>query len=75
VIDELGLPMQNTNVQIAIGGGAAQGFVTDSQGRVFFNAPPGASVVVQVPDTHEAAAGQSTTTPSGKHFGLLKPGP
>jgi hypothetical protein len=75
VIDELGLPMQNTNVHIAIGGGAPQSFTTDNQGRVLLKNPPGASVVVTVDDTHEAAAGQSTTTASGKHFGLNKPGP
>ncbi|MGD0362196.1 MAG: hypothetical protein ABSC93_15080 [Bryobacteraceae bacterium] len=67
--------MANTSVQVAIGGGAAQTFTTDAQGQVTLHTPPGASVVVQVADTQEAAAGQSTTTASGKHFGLNKPGP
>jgi hypothetical protein len=75
VIDELGLPMQNTSVQIAIAGGAPQSFVTDAQGRVCFHHPPGTAVEVKLSDTHESQPGQSTTTPSGRHFGHLAPGP
>ena len=75
VIDEIGLPMQNTSVKITIDGGAPQAFTTDTLGRVCFHKPPGTTAIVDVPDTHEAAAGQSTTTGSGKHFGHLMPGP
>ncbi len=75
VIDELGLPMQNTSVEIALGGGAPQRFVTDSQGRVCFHQPPGTPAEVKLDQTHETRSGQSTTTASGRHFGHLMPGP
>jgi hypothetical protein len=75
LIDEIGLPMQGTSVDISIGGAAAQNFTTDSHGRVCFHHPPGTAVVVQVAETHETRPGQSTTTPSGRHFGHLLPGP
>ena len=75
VIDELGLPLQNAAVQIAIAGGALQDFVTDSQGRVCFHHPPGTAAEVKLDNTHETRAGQSTTTPSGHHFGHLMLGP
>ena len=75
LIDEIGLPMQATSVEIVIGGAAAQSLTTDSEGRICFHKPPGTAVEVRLANTHETRAGQSTSTPSGQHFGHLKPGP
>lgn len=75
VIDELGLPMQNSAVSITFGTDPPQSHTTDSDGRVCFHRPPGTAVVVRIVDTHESQPGQSTTTPSGRHFGHLMPGP
>jgi hypothetical protein len=75
IIDELGRPVQNTSVRVAVSGGPPQTMTTDSSGRICFHQPPGTAVQVEVLDTHEAAAGHSTTTASGRHFGHLAPGP
>ena len=75
LLDEIGLPMKSAAVKVSIGGAAAKSMTTDSEGRICFMDPPGTAIDVTLDDTHEAGAGESTTTASGHHFGRLKPGP
>ena len=75
LLDEIGLPIKNTAVQVSIGGAAAKSMTTDGEGRICFKEPPGTAIDVTLDETHETKPGDSTKTPSGQHFGRLKPGP
>jgi hypothetical protein len=74
LIDELGVPMAGAMVKVTVG--ATTGTTTlDASGMVCLKAPPGTSVTVELVDSHEGSAGESTTTPSGKHFKAGGSGP
>lgn len=75
LLDEIGLPFKNLSVQVSIGGAPAKAMSTDGDGKISFTKPPGTAVEVTMTDTHETRPGDSTSTPSGQHFGRLKPGP
>jgi len=74
IIDEIGLPIGGASVQLTIGG-VTSTTTSDGNGIVCFTQPPGTSVRVQLVDMHEASAGESTRTPSGRHFRTNGPGP
>jgi hypothetical protein len=74
ILDEIGLPIAGATVRVTIGG-AATTTTTDGSGIICFTRPPGTSVQVQLVDMHEARPGDSTTTPSGRHFRLNGTGP
>src|ERR1700754_1816236 len=74
IIDELGLPIAGASVRLTIGGGIST-TSSDASGIVCFTQPPGTSVQVQLNEMHEARAGESATTPSGRHFRTMGPGP
>ena len=75
VVDELGLAVAGTAVVVTPSGGAAMNATTDATGKMCFSFPPGTSFQVQIADTHEAAAGDSVTTASGRHFQAGGTGP
>lgn len=68
VIDELGLPMANQAVTLTLADGSVHNGSTGADGKLCLSLPPGTPVTVEIANTHEARAGDSTTTPSGQHF-------
>jgi hypothetical protein len=67
LIDELGRPMAGASVQVTIGGTTST-MTADGSGSICFSSPPGTNVQIELSETHEAMAGDSTTTGSGHHF-------
>lgn len=74
ILDELGDPFANTAVECNFGAGFTAAS-TDASGRICLSSPVGTVVDVRVPNVHEMAAGDGTTTPSGQHFTLRTSGP
>jgi hypothetical protein len=67
IVDELGLPLASTSVQVTAGAATA-GMTTDPNGFLCFSAPPGTAVRIEIADAHQMASGDSSTTSSGHHF-------
>ena len=74
VLDEIGLPFANTRVNITVSG-RAHTATTDAQGKICLRLAPGTAVRVELSNTHESRSGDSTTTPSGRHFSAGGRGP
>ena len=75
LIDELGLPFRNQSVIIHLSSGGTLNATTNADGKVSFNLPPGTTGEVELADIHESHSGDSTTTPSGRHFAANGTGP
>ena len=75
LLDEIGLPFRNTAVVLHLSSGGTFNTTTDGDGKICLNLPPGTTGEVELADIHEAASGDSTTTPSGNHFSLNGTGP
>jgi len=74
LVDELGLPYKSVSVTIVMGGGSHPG-TTDATGKLCLSLPPGSSFDIELAETHEGGAGDSTSTGSGKHFSAGGTGP
>jgi hypothetical protein len=74
LIDEIGLPLANTSVQVQLRGGDKQTLTTDANGMLCFNGPA-TTGQVDVGNIHEATPGESTKTNSGQHFKAGQGGP
>jgi len=74
IVDELGLPLANTSLQVMIGG-ATSAMTTDANGILCFTNPPGTAVQTQIANAHQTAVGDSSVTSSGHHFVANGAGP
>jgi len=68
VVDEIGLPFGNQAVTLTVPSGDTVNTTTLADGRICLDLPPGTTIVVHLVETHEGRSGDSTTTPSGRHF-------
>jgi hypothetical protein len=75
IVDEIGIPLASTTVTVQPSGQSPFSTTTDGTGKICLSSPPGTSVQIQVPNIHEAAPGDSTTTSSGRHFVTNGTGP
>lgn len=75
VVDELGLPIVSSTVTLILSTGAVHNVTTDATGKVCLSLPPGTTGQFELANIHEAATGDSTTTPSGHHFAAGGSGP
>lgn len=74
VVDELGLPYRSASVTVRIGGGTFTSS-TDANGKICLSLAPGTSFEIELAETHEGKAGDSTSTASGRHFSAGGTGP
>jgi hypothetical protein len=75
LVDELGLPLRRAPVQVVLPDGKTIDLVTDDHGKAWPQLEQGTSFDVVVTDVHEGGAGDSLTTPSGRHFAAGGDGP
>lgn len=68
VIDELGRPMKQLAVSVAINQKPAQNMTTDDYGRIYPLAAEQDEVAINFDDAHESGDGDSIVTDSGNHF-------
>lgn len=74
LLDELGIPLAGATVDVTINGVTSR-MTADGTGTLCFADPPGTSVRVALADSHDVKAGDSTATPSGRHFRAGGDGP
>ena len=70
IVDEIGLPVINTEVRITRESGKTISCTTDGEGKVQVPTGRTETFVVEIADIHEAGPGDSCRTPSGHHFAL-----
>jgi hypothetical protein len=75
IVDEIGIPFRNAAVILRPATGGAHNMTTDGNGKICLSIPPGTACEVELANTHEASAGDSTTTTSGRHFATGGTGP
>ena len=74
IVDELGLPLASTSLQVTVGA-TTSGMTTDANGVLCFTDPPGTAVQIQIAASHQTAVGDSSVTSSGHHFAANGTGP
>lgn len=74
IVDELGLPLASTSLQVTVGA-TTSAMTTDANGFLCFADPPGTAVRIQIADAHQTAVGDSSVTSSGHHFVANGTGP
>jgi hypothetical protein len=74
-VDEIGLPLAGLAVTLRFASGAVISTTTDVDGKVGLNVAPGTTGEAELVQMHEGASGDSTSTPSGRHFAAGGTGP